>query len=62
MMICLPCREGGVANRAANVYSVDGQLGYVSIAAHNAGLLHEQCEAPSTCPCQHLTGLVIQRA
>lgn len=57
-MICLPCREGGACNAAANAarHAVGANPEVTSI------LLHEGCEAPTTCPCQHLTGRVLKGA
>ena len=41
-MMCGPCKQAGVCNAME--------------APRAAEALHQECEAPSTCTCQHVTG------
>lgn len=50
-VICDPCKIAGKQNRAANVPGAN-----VDYYIAKAELGHNQCEAPTTCPCQHRLG------
>jgi hypothetical protein len=53
-MICQPCKDGGTFSFAAKDAALRRRVRQNLLA--EAFLLHEKCDNPTTCACQHRVG------
>lgn len=56
-MICPPCKRAGGHNRMANEAITRALRETRQIEANYH---HGRCEAPTTCSCQHVVGMVVR--